>query len=132
MMDVPFAQRTRLFLNAFLPPVIWALVIFFLSNQATLVSFETNVLDFLFKKGAHMFVYAVFYVLLHRAISITVPNTPANTSHRFWLPIFLTVFYAVSDEIHQSFIPGRYPTVRDVGYDLLGMSIAFLRLYRYI
>jgi VanZ family protein len=31
--------------------------------------------------------------------------------------------YAVSDEIHQSFVPGRGPSALDAGIDLLGALI---------
>ncbi len=47
---------------------------------------------------------------------------------RAWsLPLILCLIYAITDEIHQSFVPGRYPTSTDIGYDMLGASVALLK-----
>jgi VanZ family protein len=38
-----------------------------------------------------------------------------------WLAWLLAILYAGSDEIHQSFVPGRYPSIWDVlVFDNLG------------
>ena len=34
---------------------------------------------------------------------------------------FLAILYAVADEWHQSFVPGRFPSVRDVFMDCVGI-----------
>lgn len=77
-----------------------------------------------------MFVYAILYLLLHRAVSITRPAASLKT--QWALPLVICLLYAISDEIHQTFVPNRYGTIRDIGYDMLGASIALLRKYRYI
>jgi len=42
-----------------------------------------------------------------------------------WLSWFLAVLYALTDEIHQSFVPGRHPTIWDVLlFDNLGALIS--------
>ena len=115
---------------AYLPPTLWAGFIFFLSAQGILPSFEFSTLDFIFKKSSHMFVYGVLYFLLWRAVRLTIPG-PHRAIH--WiLPMALTLLYAISDELHQNTVPGRYGTFRDVGYDMLGAGIVFLLQYRYI
>lgn len=45
--------------------------------------------------------------------------------------IMFCLFYGVTDEVHQWFIPGRYPSGADLIADLVGGSIAVLgyRLY---
>ena len=35
------------------------------------------------------------------------------------------IFFSVSDEIHQSFIPGRSPSFMDIGLDLLGFFLGW-------
>jgi VanZ family protein len=118
------------FSKAWLPPLLWALFIYVLSDQGVLPKFDEDFADFIFKKSAHMFVYAVLYLLFYRAISHSLrdQHTP-----RFWIyALVLTFIYAASDELHQMFVPGRYGTIRDVGYDMLGASIALLRQYQYI
>jgi len=43
-----------------------------------------------------------------------------------WLAWGLCIFYAITDEIHQSFVPGRGPRVLDVGIDALGTLLGLL------
>ncbi|MPM75521.1 hypothetical protein SDC9_122514 [bioreactor metagenome] len=108
----------------YLPVLLWAALIFFFSNQESLPSFETSFLDFLFKKSAHMFVYAVLYLLLFRAFA--QESAWQLSRKNFLLPFFLCFLYSVTDEIHQHFTPGRHPSPRDVGFDLLGVSSVLL------
>lgn len=122
-------------LNAYLPPILWAGFIFFLSSQTVLPGLEVNTWDFVFKKSAHMFVYAVLYLLIHRALLLTTFSSKLSSTQSIRLltiPLILTLLYAISDEIHQTFIPGRYGTIRDILFDLLGGSVAILYRYRYI
>ncbi|MDQ4072445.1 MAG: VanZ family protein, partial [Actinomycetota bacterium] len=42
----------------------------------------------------------------------------------------VSIVYAVSDEIHQTFVPGRSGTPIDVSIDALGASIAALVIRR--
>ena len=40
---------------------------------------------------------------------------------KFFISLGIGVTYAITDEIHQSFIPGRGPSIVDVGIDSLGV-----------
>lgn len=112
------------------PVILWALLIFIFSSQTVLASLSLSVPDFIFKKTAHMFVFGVLYFLLFRALVNTFDQ---KHSKIFWLLAFsFCLLYAISDEYHQSFTPGRHPSLRDIGYDSLGMFIAFTRIYHYI
>lgn len=115
---------------AYLPPIMWAGLIFIFSSQTTLPGFEQSAYDFVLKKLAHIFVYLVLYILVTRGITLTINKKHKNTI--ILLPIFICLIYATSDEFHQSLVPGRYATFRDIGYDMLGVSIAFLKKYSYI
>jgi VanZ family protein len=115
-------------LNAYLPPMLWAGLIFFLSAQSTLPSFDVSFYDFIFKKLSHIFVYGVLYFLIYRGLGFQ----KMDKKQRWWVAFLFCAFYASMDEVHQWFTPNRSPTIRDVGYDLLGASIAFLKLYSYI
>jgi VanZ family protein len=120
-------QKTKKLNNyfwAYLPSVLWAAVIFFFSNQETLPGFEVSILDFLFKKSAHMFVYAVLYFLIFRAYQKSSPEM--FNKNKYLIPILICFLYSMTDEIHQSFVPGRYSTIRDMGYDMLGLSSVLL------
>lgn len=71
-----------------------------------------------------MFVYAVLYFLLFRAYAQT--SRHHFNYKNYIIPLSIALLYAVVDEMHQSTVPGRYPTLRDVGYDLLGMTTVLL------
>lgn len=117
-------------IKAYLPLIGWASLIYLFSAQSSLPGFDAVAGDFILKKGAHMFVYLVLYWLTHRALALTWPSLHGG---RLWGTTWLICLcYAITDELHQSMVPGRSPTLRDLGYDSLGMLIAWLRLYRYI
>lgn len=115
-----------------LPPIVWAGTIFFLSSQSALPGLSVSSYEFLFKKSAHMTAYAVLFFLVRRAILQSNPTIKTDNWRAWLLPICICVLYAISDETHQLFTPNRTATFRDVGYDFIGMSIVFLRQYRYI
>ena len=101
-----------------LPVLLWMTFIFILSSQPHLPSPQNVWVDFIFKKGAHIFVYAVLYTLSYRA-------NAAHRKKKGWiLPLLFTLAYAASDEFHQSFVPGRTPMIRDIGFDAIGAGIA--------
>jgi len=117
-------------LKAYLPSVVWAAVIFIISSQEVLPGSDVFFLDFLIKKSAHMFVYGVLYWLLWRAVSQTISQK--HQTALWLLPMVVCLLYAASDELHQSFVPGRYATLRDVGFDMLGVGVVFLKKFKYI
>lgn len=117
-------------ITAYLPPIFWASIIFIFSSQATLPGFSESVYDFVLKKFAHIFVYLVLYLLVFRAVHTTIKKEYTKTI--LFLPILICFLYAISDEFHQSLVPGRYATLRDIAYDMLGVFIAFLKKYDYI
>ncbi len=114
-----------LYFRAYLPSLIWASLIFFLSHQQKLPGFDLSLVDFLFKKSAHIFVYAVLYYLLFLAYLKTHPSQALHKKH-YLIPLIIGLIYALSDELHQSTVKGRYPNVRDVAFDFLGMVSVLL------
>jgi VanZ family protein len=117
--------------SAYLPVILWAGLIFYLSHQSILPGLYVETYDFIFKKMAHITVYAILYFLLYRSQLLT--SNSNKVEKRIWLlPLIVVLLYAISDEFHQQFVEGRFGTVRDVGFDILGASLAFLKLYRYI
>ncbi|HEX9817830.1 MAG TPA: VanZ family protein [Patescibacteria group bacterium] len=114
---------------AFLPSLIWAGLIYYLSAQQVLPSLILNSWDFIFKKSAHIIVYAILYLLLFRAFSLT---TNLRGHARWLVPLLITITYAVLDEFHQLVVPGRTGTLRDVGFDTLGCSLILMKKFGYI
>lgn len=122
-------QKTELIIRAYLPVIAWAGLIFFLSSRQTLPSPSDEFINFLLKKTAHMFVYGVLYLLVNRAFMLT---HHVAQKYRLVTALVLTMLYAGSDELHQSFVANRTATFRDVGYDFLGAGIAILWSLRLI
>lgn len=106
----------------YLPVFAWCGLIYFLSSRSNLPGADTAFWDFILKKSAHIFVYAVLYRLIFRAVNAR------RKVKLYILPLLLSLAYAFTDEFHQSLIPGRNPTVRDLGYDTLGMLVTMLKL----
>lgn len=119
-------------LNAYLPPLAWAGLIFYLSSQPPLPGPDLISLDFFIKKMGHIVFYAILYLLIVRAVQLQLPTMSRFHPVYLYLPLFLCLLYALSDEFHQSFVANRTPTVRDIGFDMLGATIVFLRNYHYI
>lgn len=69
---------------------------------------------------AHIGEFAVMAILCHRLLLAYGPWPPPW----IWLAVLaLTVLYGAADEFHQSFVPGRVPSLVDLGYDSLGAVI---------
>jgi VanZ family protein len=120
--------KLKAYLRAFLPSAIWAGIIFIFSSQTTLPSLHLSLLDFLFKKSAHIFVYAVLYLLLHTGLR----QIDVKPQRRWWLALIFCMLYAASDEFHQSLVAGRSATVRDIGFDFLGAWLVILYKLDYL
>lgn len=113
------------FLKFYLPPILWAGVIFTLSSFPTLETSEIYWQDFILKKSAHMIEYGVFAILLYRAFK----NSGASVRRAAIFSILIAVVYAITDEFHQSFVPGREPKVRDIIFDTIG-GVLGISLFR--
>ena len=87
---------------------------------------DRGVLQFLARKVVHFAEYAILLALWWRAL-----RTKLGASSALVLAFGLTVSYAVSDEIHQTYVDGRIGTPRDVAIDALGAAaVAALILHR--
>ncbi|KKU03454.1 MAG: hypothetical protein UX99_C0009G0011 [Candidatus Amesbacteria bacterium GW2011_GWB1_47_26] len=100
-----------------LPTLAWAILIFSFSSQPTLTANQVYWQDFVIKKSAHLFVYAVLAILIYRSLKLT---SRFSKLYLFLFTLILVVLYAVSDEFHQTFSLGRTPTLRDVFIDIAG------------
>jgi len=78
--------------------------------------------DFFAKKGGHM----IGYAMLGAAWLHGLANNKSINKGMIILAIILSALYASSDEFHQSFTPGRTPSVSDVGIDTIGATLGTL------
>jgi len=98
------------------PALIWMAAIFGLSSIGTNEPPDTRLLTIVIKKAGHVIEYALLAALYVRAITGgRRPLLGALTASAV-----LAVLYAASDEIHQTYIPGRHGQSLDVGIDLGG------------
>ncbi|MBI4153552.1 VanZ family protein [Candidatus Woesebacteria bacterium] len=98
------------------PPVVWAVIIFLLSARPVIPASQIFWKDFLLKKSAHIIEYAIFTVLIYRALK----ESGVKKYNAGLVAILISVIYGATDEYHQSFTPGREPRVRDVFFDTIG------------
>jgi VanZ family protein len=104
-------------LSAWLPVAAWAALIFALSSIPDLGT-GLGGWDLALRKVAHAAEYAVLGALLLRAIGRELPAAAIG------------IAYAVTDEIHQAFVPGRQGAVADVLIDAAGVLIGVYVLGR--
>jgi VanZ family protein len=109
-------------IGRWIPAVGDAALIFILSAQPNLHLATEPTLDFILHKVAHLIAYAVLGWLVARAI-----DGPARST-RFVVAatLLVCIAYAATDEFHQSFVPGRGPSPRDVAIDGIGACIGLL------
>lgn len=107
----------------FIPAVLWMAVIFSLSAMhGSGGGWELTFGQFLIRKGAHVAEFFVFTVLL--VLAFYYGEYRLKKWQVILIIFFVTVLWAISDEVHQSFVPFRTPHIRDVGFDVVGISIA--------
>jgi VanZ family protein len=112
--------RLRPLLWLWLPVSLWMGLIFLLSAQPDLPRTGTSWLDQFLSAGAHVLLFGVLAMLLARAL---------GGGHRALPMAFtLTLIYALSDEFHQGYVPGRHPDALDLLWDALGAALG-LGLY---
>ena len=97
---------------------LMAAIFFFSSLPATSIPYYGGV-DFILKKGAH----ALGYGMLALAYYYALPGRLSRIS-RLSLAFLMALLFALSDEYHQSFVPGRNSSLVDVLIDQLGAAVA--------
>jgi VanZ family protein len=78
--------------------------------------------DLLVKKGGHMTGYALLALALLRGLA----GGKAVTRRQAVLAVLLAAAYALTDEFHQRFTPGRGSSMSDVAIDTAGAVLGVL------
>ncbi len=127
--------RFHPFLTYWLPWILWMALIFFLSDRPkqeslqmsgwfliffewlgyTYAELEAMQVVLLIRKLAHFTIYLILALWTVRLQRYYLPGKKFP-----WWAILWCLLYAISDEVHQAFVPGRGPQPIDVGIDLLG------------
>jgi hypothetical protein len=104
-------------LHRWLPAVLMMLVIFWFSAQPGSELLFFDLVDRIIKKGGHMIGYAFLALSYWRGFDFQ--------DGRRWFSWLLAVLFAVTDELHQAFVPNRNPSLWDVViFDNFGALIA--------
>lgn len=88
---------------------------------------QFELVHFIVRKLGHLSEYAVLALLVFRALKHTLPSLPGKFSWQTaGLALLITTAYAATDEFHQTFVPGRTPTIGDVMIDASGGLLSLM------
>lgn len=122
--------------------ILWMALIFYLSHQPATESnelstgiteiiittvenlipnaeFDISGLHHIVRKNAHFIAYFILGILVINALRVS----GVRGYRSMVLALGICVLYAISDEVHQLFIPGRSGEVSDVLIDSAGASV---------
>jgi VanZ family protein len=135
-------SKLKSFIKFWLPVILWAALIFSASGDKKSVQHSSRIIEpfvrwlipdvsdeavrmtvLAVRKCAHVTEFAIFTLLLLRAANATLwkSNAPWNGKAAKFAFV-VSVLFAISDEFHQSFVPGRQGAVMDVVIDSAGAS----------
>ena len=141
--------NSRIFLRYWLPVLIWMAVIFTASSDAKSYEHSSRLLAPLLRwlfpqmsednresrsffspaNAAHLTEYAVFALLVWRALNQSKNNLAPWSWPKVGGTLLIVFLYASSDEFHQIFVPTRTPRIHDVVIDTIGGAIGLLALW---
>jgi VanZ family protein len=99
----------------------WMGVIYWLSDQPRVIPKMDPILSNIVSSLGHIVFYGILYLLSSNAIR---GSFKVRSQFAALLSLFIVLLYGISDEFHQSFVPGRDSSVIDIGLDLIGGIIA--------
>jgi len=125
--------------------VFWIALIFYLSHQSRIVSnelstgitaviiqaiekiipgagFDFSRVNHLVRKSAHFLAYLILGILVLNALRGSGALGYIDYK-RVMLALFICILFAISDEVHQLFVPGRGGQLKDVILDSTGAAI---------
>ena len=132
--------HTHILLKYWLPLLVWLVVILIgstalLSAEQTarflgpflrwldprIITTTIAAIHFTLRKLGHLTAYGILATLLWRALPGTLASTRSLAIAS--LVFMLSAFVAVSDEFHQSFVPSRTASLKDVLIDMCGALV---------
>jgi len=116
-------MKIQKFLLTWGPAIALMVTIFFLSSRQRIAVSEVYTINFIVFKSLHVIEYATLFFLVFRGYYRTLSHKNMNRIYLY--AIGTTFLYAVSDEFHQTFVPTRTGTVRDVFIDSIGILLCF-------
>lgn len=113
-----FNRLYYLFLTLF-----WGYFIFFLSSLpgSSLPSAKMDWEDM----AVHFYLYFILALLLFLVLRSFLKDKVA-TRHLFFFSLVICALYGISDEYHQGFVLGRFPSLSDLSVDVIGSLVGNL------
>jgi VanZ family protein len=108
--------------DLWLPPLLLMAAIFFLSAQPSLDS-GLGWIDTVGRKLVHFGEYALLCFLWWRLLRTLMPDRRAAL-----VAFLVSIAYAATDELHQSYVDGRHGTPVDWAIDSAGAAAAALAM----
>lgn len=112
-------DKAKKFIKLWFPLILYAILIFWLSSleRPFVITPEFEHSD----KLIHFLEYAVFGFILIRAIRNSDENISGNAA--VLITFLIGTFYGLTDELHQSVVPGRFASVYDFIFDSIGTFV---------
>lgn len=105
----------------------WLLQQVLLSLHIHLMPHTFETVHFLVRKLAHCTEYAIFSLFLYHSFE---PRHPEGWNTRSAVSVVVIAgLYSLTDEYHQSFVPGRSASLVDCGIDTGGALLGMVLLY---
>lgn len=142
---------------AIISVIVWMIIVFLFSNEVSEESTKTSykVIDGIIKivpsinelednekieiskkifvpirKIAHITLYTLGGILIYNAINIV--KAEVKNKKKIIISFFIGLTYAITDEIHQIFVPGRAAQITDILIDSLGIIIGIVIINKII
>lgn len=113
-------QSSRYKIFYWVVTVIIAIEIFLFSNITSMPGKVTGL------NLATLYHFAIFFAFtFFLTLSIKTKQLDYKTVSIIFL---ISLFYAISDEVHQIFVIGRFASIKDVLVDVIGSSFALLTM----
>lgn len=87
-----------------------------ITNLCHLSESQASLINVIFRKSVHLVAFGILAILFYNSFE----------HHRFFISWLSTTVYAVTDELHQAFLPERTGSIVDVGIDSLGAIISLI------
>ena len=105
----------------------WMLEQFLSSLHIHLAHRTFEIVHFSIRKLAHCTEYGIFGLFLYHSFTFRRPES-WNTRSAYSAVVVAGLF-SLTDEYHQSFVPGRTASLKDCGIDTFGAIVGMLLLY---
>lgn len=97
--------------------IIWMGVIYWFSDQSQLIPPTNPLLAHAIAVLGHITFFGILYLFFTRAAKASYP---LHSWRLLQVGLVFVFLYGLSDEYHQSFVPGRDASLLDVGLDVIG------------